>query len=270
MWICYNICLKGLKHDETLLLQIETWIRERSKSKRDAPCAPRPRVSIFSNWSMESVLLWSASGKTFDWQQWFRSVSPNSNAALFDGSMQTSFCTADLSLKTGAASMCAWCTWLPWCRHLTTSQKWMNGLQVSNRSHCFFLTRLLVTIPSYYLVTSCQSRSSHRMRHLRQAAGGSASSSSALALSLGSLFKARRTTWEDQTWSNSDLNRSNKKEQERGLDGCWEQFYLISDGQVWPSCIAYLFSTLCWQRRRLRIDNLHNQCCHIWRSKWLH
>ena len=58
----------------------------------------------------------------------------------------------------------------------------------------FFLTRLLVTIPSYYLVTSCQSRSSHRMRHLRQAAGGSASSSSALALSLGSLFKARRTT----------------------------------------------------------------------------
>lgn len=185
-------------------------------------------------------------------------------------SMQTSFCTADLSLKTGAASMCAWCTWLPWCRHLTTSQKWMNGLQVSNRSHCFFLTRLLVTIPSSYLVTSCQSRSSHRTRHLRQAAGGSASSSSALALSLGSLFKARRTTWEDQTWSNSDLNRSNKKEQERGLDGCWEQFYLISDGQVWPSCIAYLFSTLCWQRRRLRIDNLHNQCCHIWRSKWLH
>lgn len=62
---------------------------------------------------------------------------------------------------------------------------------------------------------------------------------------------------------------------------CFLRIRLLQDSQVLSlDCeiihissrrsITYFFSTFCWQRRRLCIHNLHNQCCNIWGRKGLH
>ena len=62
---------------------------------------------------------------------------------------------------------------------------------------------------------------------------------------------------------------------------CFLRIRLLQDSQVLSlDCgiihissrrsITYFFSTFCWQRRRLCIHNLHNQCCNVWGRKGLH